>query len=225
MFAKLLKTSRTSKNQAKYHRKRRLGMEALETRQMMATHHQATINVTPAEAYILEQINRLRMHPTAELSQLLNASDVQSAINYFHVDQALLQQQWSKLAPVEPLAMNQALRNAARNQSGLLLQKGLQSGQTPHQLPGEDPFWIRDQKAGYTSSATGENIAPWASSAYDAYAAWAIDWNSAGPYTTGGMWDPAKNNGCSHRVNLMAAGEKEIGIGRSTTPPTAWDPG
>jgi len=172
----------------------RLGLESLEDRTLL------TAGVR--EEFMLELVNRMRTDPAGELSRLLNSNDpnVASALNFFNVDQTLLAQQWSTLAPAPPLDFNDALTTAALSHSELMSQDDQQS----HQLPGEPDFGTRDQNAGYTAASGGENVYAFALETFDAYAGFAIDWGN-GP---GGMQSPP-----GHRQNMMDSSFRDIGIG------------
>src|SRR5258706_1399270 len=60
---------------------------------------------SPREQQMLELINRLRLHPAAELPLILQSRDpdVQNALAFFHVDRAQLANDWTGLTPVAPL--------------------------------------------------------------------------------------------------------------------------
>src|SRR5256885_1763644 len=67
------------------------------------------------EQELLWLLNRMRTAPQAELQLLLTKGDfyVQQALDFFQVDQSLLAQQWSTLTPVQPVAWNANLADAA----------------------------------------------------------------------------------------------------------------
>lgn len=172
----------------------RPAVEALEGRDLPAA--------GVREQYALELINRLRTNPQAELSRLLNSADpdVNSALRYFNVDRNLLQQQWSSLTPVPPLAWSDALGLAALRHSQLMLQYDQQS----HQFPGEGGLLERFGAAGYNARAAAENVFAFGKNVFHTHAAFAIDWGG-GP---GGIQSPP-----GHRINLMDATYTAVGVG------------
>jgi hypothetical protein len=154
------------------------------------------------EEYALELLNRMRTNPQAELALLLNSNDpdVNNALAFFHVDRSVLAQQWATLTPVPPLAWNDLLAGTAVAHSQLMSQDDQQS----HQLPGEPDLGQRYLNAGYDYSSAGENIFAFATSVFDAHAAFAIDWGN----TPTGIQDPP-----GHRDNIMDGAFTDIGIG------------
>ncbi len=155
------------------------------------------------EQYMLELMNRMRENPAAELPRLLNSPDpdVQFALSYFKVNKQVLTQQWSTLTPAPPLAWSDALASASLDHSKLMLQDNQQS----HQLPGEPAPAARDANAGFIGSAGWENCFAYATSIFDCYASWAIDWTNA---NSNGIQNPP-----GHRNNIMNASLRQVGIG------------
>ena len=157
---------------------------------------------TAREQQMLELINRLRLHPAAELPLILQSKDpdVQSALSFFHVDVSALKSQWANLRPVAPLAWNDALAKSAYAHTRQMLAFDQQS----HQLPGEAPLLARAQAAGYKeASFVGENVFAFTHSVEHAQAGFAVDWGD-GPH---GLQSPA-----GHRDNLMAGVFNEVGL-------------
>jgi hypothetical protein len=169
-------------------------VEALEDRR--------TPSAGVREQFLLELVNRVRENPAAELPLLLNSTDpgVQLALSYFKVNKQVLAQQWSTLKPAPPLAWSDALASGALAHS----QKMLQFDQQAHQLPGEADSGTRiaSEVPGWSNS--GENIFAYATSIFDGYASWAIDWNA----TPTGIANPP-----GHRNNLMNPNFQQMGIG------------
>src|SRR5690348_15163165 len=108
--------------------RKRAAFEPLESRTLLS-------GPTAREQQMLELINRLRLHPAAELPLILQSkdADVQSALSFFHVDVNVLKAQWAGLTPVAPLAWNDALSKSAFAHTRQMLAFDQQS----HQLPGE----------------------------------------------------------------------------------------
>ncbi|MCA9264504.1 MAG: hypothetical protein KDA60_11670 [Planctomycetales bacterium] len=182
---------------------RLLGGESLESRRLLA------FDPTPLEQEMFEHINRMRMDPQGELSVLfeslsptLDARDlfVQAAVDFFEVDAATLQTQWSELVAVSPLAWASELHDAADGHNDLIIEYDLQS----HQLPGELPFDQRISAAGYNWNAVGENVFAYAETALYGHAGFAIDWGLNPP---SGIQDPP-----GHRENIMSTSFREVGI-------------
>tara|TARA_R110002072_G_scaffold173600_2_gene328368 strand:+ start:158142 stop:160550 length:2409 start_codon:yes stop_codon:yes gene_type:complete len=160
---------------------------------------------------MLELLNRFRDNPQAELDKLLSShpspltardADVQAALDFFSVNGAALESQFSGLSPAPPLAWNEALTDAAENHNDLMIQFDLQS----HQLPGEAGLLDRDVAAGYDwqfSVRVGENIFAYSQSVIYGHAAFVIDWG----FGPNGIQDPA-----GHRINMLDQGFQEVGI-------------
>jgi hypothetical protein len=183
-------------------------LQALEGRTLLS-------GPSPREQQMLELVNRLRTHPAQELPLLLNSKDpdVVAALKFFKVDKARLAKQWANLRPVQPLAWNDDLAQAALTHT----QKMLGFDEQSHQLPGEGALLSRVNAAGYSNAAfVGENVFAFMGSIFDGHAGFAIDWGD-GP---GGLQSPA-----GHRDNLMAGVFDEVGMsvvdgvpGKSTGP-------
>lgn len=181
---------------------RRTIFELLESRTLLS-------GPSPREQQMLELINRLRLHPAAELPLILKSTDpdVQNALAFFHVDRAQLAKDWAGLTPVAPLAWNDALAKSALAHSQQMLAFDRQS----HQLPGEAPLLARAQSAGYqNASFVGENVFAFTNSVEHAHAGFAVDWGD-GPH---GLQSPA-----GHRDNLMAGVFNEVGLSIIDTKP------
>jgi Ca2+-binding RTX toxin-like protein len=151
---------------------------------------------------MLELINRLRLHPSAELPMILASKDpdIRNALDFFDVDTRELKRQWAQLSPSAPLAWTDALAKSALGHS----QKMLAADQQSHQLNGEAPLLNRAVSAGYKdASFVGENIFAFMESVPHGHAGFAIDWGD-GPH---GIQSPA-----GHRDNLMAGVFSEVGI-------------
>lgn len=178
-------------------------VETLPARVLLSTY-----DPSAAEQEMLEWVNRMRIAPQAHLYDLVRSTsplhsdnaDIQSALDYFDVDGAALQSEWSTLTPVAPLAWNAALISGALGHNQAMIGADLQS----HQVPGELGMVPRLQAAGYTNYSTlAENIFAYGKSPLEAHAAFAIDWGSS---PTGMQTPPG------HRENIMRSTVREVGI-------------
>lgn len=173
-------------------------IEHLEARAMLA------FDPSAQAQEMLENVNRMRLNPQAELNVLftsmnpLTARDAgaNAAIKYANdpTSTAILAE-WSSLRPVAPLAWNESLVAAATGHSQLMVRLDQQS----HQLPGEASLADRIINAGYVGiSGGGENVNAYASTVFNAHSAFAIDSNVAGR---------------GHRANLMNPAFRDFGVG------------
>ena len=161
---------------------------------------------TPLEQELMENLNRMRLDPQGELDTLFSSldplvardPDADEAIRYFGDPTATeIKADWTSLVPVAPLIWNESLQQSAIEHSLLMLEHDQQS----HQFQDEPTLRERTQAAGYVDDlglSVGENVFAYANSPFHAHSAFAIDWG----FPTRG-----------HRVNLMAAEYREVGIG------------
>jgi Domain of unknown function (DUF4114) len=158
---------------------------------------------TAKEQELLELMNRMRLHPEAELQILLDKpdGDVQYALDYYQVNLTTLKKQWATLVPVAPLAWSSQLQDAATAHNLVMIDKKQQA----HILPGEGTWGQRIGKAGYQATFSGENIYAAAESPIFAHTGLAIDWGSKN--SVDGI-----QNGVSHRANMMSTLVREVGI-------------
>lgn len=179
-----------------------LQLEVLEGRDVPA------INPTGLEQEMLELTNRMRMDPAGELNRLLVSTNplqardasVQAALSYFGVSGSTLASQWASLTAAAPLAWSEGLMNSSRTHNLAMIAADTQS----HQLPGEPALPTRASNGGYTTwNALGENIYAYSDSVLYGHAGFAIDWG----FGTGGLQNPA-----GHRINMMNASYREVGI-------------
>ncbi|AFZ51391.1 cadherin domain-containing protein [Dactylococcopsis salina] len=149
------------------------------------------------EQYLLELINRMRINPSEELDLLLNAGNpnVDNAISFFEVDIEELQSQWSSLTSVAPLAWSEVLKEAAIGNNDYQVSID-GTGHAPN-------LGQRFTDAGYNFSRAGENAFAQADSAFQAHAAFAIDWG----FTPTGIQDPP-----GHRNSIMSDSFREVGL-------------
>ncbi|MDH3718867.1 MAG: CAP domain-containing protein, partial [Planctomycetota bacterium] len=183
-------------------KKRALGFEALEARQLLS------LNPSGFEQEMLEYLNEMRTDPDAGLARIVSSTNplvatdasVQGGLDWFGVDGDLLASQWDALSATHPLAWNESLYDAATGH-GMAMRD---ADQQAHQLPGGAGLSARVVAEGYTGwSQLAENIYGYSESPIFAHAGFAVDWGP-GP---GGMQSPA-----GHRLNMMSSGVREIGI-------------
>ncbi len=148
----------------------------------------------------------MRLDPQGELDTLFTSldplvardPDADEAVRYFGDPTAAeIESDWTSLVPVAPLTWNESLQQSAIDHSLLMMDFDQQA----HQLPGEPSPSDRAQAAGYVDDlglSVGENVFAYANSPFHTHSAFAIDW--AVPQR-------------SHRVNLMAAEYRDVGIG------------
>ncbi len=176
-------------------------LERLEPRLLLSG---TAFNPSNAEQYIMTLTNEMRVNPQAQLPLLLNSGDsnITTALNYYQVNQTLLQQQWAALTPTAPLAWNSILYGTATAHNQLMLADNTQS----HQLPGEANLGTRVSNAGYDWNNVAENVYAYALDFLYAHAGFAIDWGG-GAGTSGGIQSPP-----GHRDNIMDPTLQEAAI-------------
>jgi len=157
---------------------------------------------TPEEQLYLELVNRARANPPQEgilLSQSTEP-DILNAYSYFQVDKNLMQNQFSLIAPAQPLAMNEKLTVAARKHSEDMFANVYQGH---NGTDGSTPA-TRISAEGYLYLNAAENVYSTASSVTYGHAGFEVDWGP-GP---GGMQTPP-----GHRENIHAPIYREAGVG------------
>jgi Ca2+-binding RTX toxin-like protein len=170
-------------------------VESLELRRYLS------FNPSGREQEMMELLNRMRTDPAGELPLLIHSKDanVNNALDFFNVNASVLADQWASLDPVQPLAWNSQLYDAAEGHTELMLEQDQQS----HQLSGEANLGQRIHDAGYNYSTAGENVYAYAKSVFHGHAGFAIDWGNA----PNGIQNPP-----GHRDNMMSASFREVGI-------------
>ena len=185
----------------------KLGFEPLEERRLMsatpvdvpdinyqaaaqfasADHEvQASFEITGADQYLVELINRTRANPYAE-----------AARNGIDLDDGLLPGTLTG-EPVQALAPNQALRNAALGHSNDLIDREYFSHINPESVGPVE----RIQRAGYSGLRNfGENIA-WVGSSGDTDISAAVEQTHANLFRSAG-----------HRSTLLSHAFREVGVG------------
>jgi hypothetical protein len=159
---------------------------------------------TDDEQLYLELINRARANPPQEgiwLSELTDP-DVVSAIDFFDVNLTVMVNEFSVIAPAQPLAFSAPMIAAARLHSALMFTNQVQQ----HQITsvGEPNLLARLQNEGYQATTASENIFSFSESTLYGHAGFQIDWGN----DADGMQD-----GRGHRVNIHRADFREIGVG------------
>ena len=138
---------------------------------------------TAQEQYMLELINRMRMNPSGELNLLKQNSDVQSALQYFKVNNQVLDTQWKTLKAVPPVVWSDNLKQVA-----------FQNNQ----------FQLKNDTTGHFYTAGGaQNAFAHAKSVLYGHAGFAIDWID----DSDGIQDAL-----GHRKNIMNDSHGEVGI-------------
>jgi len=159
---------------------------------------------TDDEQLYLELINRARANPPQEgiwLSELTDP-DVVSAIDFFDVNLTVMVNEFSVIAPAQPLAFSAPMIAAARLHSALMFTNEVQQ----HQITsiGEPDLLTRLQNQGYQPATARENIFSFSENTLYGHAGFQIDWGN----DADGMQD-----GRGHRVNIHIADVREIGVG------------
>jgi uncharacterized protein YkwD len=163
---------------------------------------------TAEEQFYLELINESRLDPFGSAARYLTSyapltsshDDIQDALDYFDVDGAALRAAFAGLAPVGPVAFNEALSSAATGHNAAMIAADEQS----HQVAGEASLANRIAAVNYTGwTALGENVYAYALDPIYGHAGFMVDWGP-GP---DGMQSPA-----GHRNNIMSANFREVGI-------------
>ncbi|MEL7039575.1 MAG: CAP domain-containing protein [Cyanobacteria bacterium J06592_8] len=155
------------------------------------------IGPSALEQEMIEMINRMRLDPASELPRLINSSDpnVNSAIDFFNVDINVLENQWSSLSAVSPLAWSDTLKDVATGNNNYQVS----IDNTAH----APNFGQRLTDAGYSFSNGGENAFAKSQSVFYGHAAFAIDWG----FTPTGIQNPP-----GHRNSIMSSNFRELGI-------------
>jgi hypothetical protein len=162
---------------------------------------------TALEQYSLELLNETRLDPFGAAARYIasfaplagTTKDITSHLSYFGVVGATLLEQLRALNPAQPLAFNDKLATAAERHSAEMIKADQQS----HQLPGEADLGTRLKDAGYRFTSGGENVYAYSYDALFAHAGFMVDW---------GRGPDGIQAGAGHRVNIMNAGFREVGI-------------
>lgn len=161
-------------------------------------------NPTAKEQSYIELINRARQNPAVEGVRLASSTDsnVLYAYQQYGVDLTLMKNEFSAIAPSNPVAPNAKLTAAARGHTLWMFTNAIQSHDETN--PANTP----DQRitaAGYNWSTSGENIYAYAKSIWHGHAGFQVDWGTGG---TGGMQSPR-----GHRESINNPDFVEIGVG------------
>jgi len=176
---------------------RRPRLERLEERLLLS------FDPSAIEQELLEDINRMRTNPQAELGVLFSSidplhspdSEVDRLLGQYGLSASQVRSEWGALTSVQPVAWHEALSGAALAHSEAMVRQGQES----HQLPGESSILQRAQDAGYPNAIfVYENVTAGASSLFQAYSDFTINWD-----------DPSRTD----RSLLMGLGYHEVGIG------------
>jgi Ca2+-binding RTX toxin-like protein len=163
---------------------------------------------TAEEQLLLEYLNAARLNPLGDAAHYIAGfgatatsanADVNQALNFYKVSGPAFLQALTALTPVNPVAWSDQLSNAAQGHNTAIIASDTQT----HQAPGELDFGARLTAAGYRFTTGGENVYAYATSPLDAHAGFMVDW---GPNPDGMQSPPG------HRVNIMGAGFREVGV-------------
>lgn len=132
---------------------------------------------TPLEQDLLEEIQRARLNPTAEVDIVLSVPGVKSAMKQFGTDEAVVRADFMTYSPVPPLSFDANLLSSARRHSEDMAQNGFQD----HDSSDGTPFDERIDEAGYDWSYISENVFAYANSVAHCHAAFMIDWGNPEP--------------------------------------------
>ncbi len=158
------------------------------------------------EQYLLELINDARLNPMGNAARYITSysplkssnADIQSALDFFHVNGSTLQSAYAALKAVQPLAWNSNLNAAAAGHNAKMIATHTQFHEQG------DAFKAQFDNAGYTGwSNIGENVYTASKSPLYAHAGFMVDWGNA---STG------------HRDNIMSVNFREVGISITTAP-------
>ncbi len=157
---------------------------------------------------LLEQINRARANPVAEVGILQAIGDlsIQQAYAYFKVDFATFATDMAKFPALPPLAPSSHLVQAARGHSQWMLANALQA----HEENGLG-FVDRVNATGYVLTIVGESIYAYADNPVYSHVGFEVDW---------GLYDgmgqpiaPGMQNPPGHRLNNHNPLFHEVGVG------------
>ncbi len=189
--------------------RRSLRFEHLESRQLLSA-----TTPTADEQYMLQLVNAARMNPQAAAQRISSnvTPDIQSTLNYYHVDLNATLQAIANSPAKPPLAWNPNLADAAQAHSQDMANTKVQSH------AGSDGSTInsRIQQSGLNNtSSVGENAYTYATSVDEAMQAFLLDW---------GVSDQG------HRRNLLQANVSsdnaftDVGIGLVNTGSSSFGP-
>ncbi|MEM9782433.1 MAG: CAP domain-containing protein [Pseudomonadota bacterium] len=168
---------------------------------------------TAEEQLYLELINRARSDPQGELARLIDPATgigvtqaITDSVAVFQTDLAFVAAQLATAQAVAPLAWNEALGQSAFFHTQTMIDADDQA----HQLLGEPDLGARIENAGYIGwRRVAENIFAFADDVVHGHAAYFIDWGY-GP--NGVQLLPG------HRLNLLSADYREVGIASIAVP-------
>lgn len=176
------------------------------------TYHKSSDQLHPDgnEQQFIWFMNRARTNPALEGAWLANTGDarVQSAINYWGVDLAVLQAEFNTLTAKPPAAFDVRLYNAARAHSLDLIARDAQDHVGQFSLV---------QSSGFQYLQLRGNVFSYADDALYGHAAFNIDWGDDGGDGTG------MQDGRGHRMAIMSIDGNYTNVGLAAVPET--DPG
>jgi hypothetical protein len=134
-------------------------------------------NPSPLEQALLEEIQRARLNPTAEVDVILAVPGVKSAMQQFGTSEELVRSDFMTYAPVPPLSFDEKLMASARAHSEDMAVNGFQD----HDSSDGKSFDQRIDAAGYDWAFISENIFAYAESVPYCHAAFMVDWGNPEP--------------------------------------------
>ncbi len=134
-------------------------------------------NPTGLEQALLEEIQRARTNPTAEVDIILAVPGVQSAMKQFGTDEAQVRADFKTYSPVPPLSFDEKLMQSSLAHSLDMSTNGFQD----HDSSSGESFDQRIDKVGYKWSFVSENIFAYAESVAYCHAAFMVDWGNPEP--------------------------------------------
>lgn len=132
---------------------------------------------SPLEQHLLEEIQRARLNPTAEIDIILAVPGVKGAMQQFGTDEAQVRADFMTYSPVPPLSFDAQLMASSRAHSEDMSQNGFQD----HDSSNGQSFDQRIDAAGYDWSFVSENIFAYAESIPYCHAAFMVDWGNPQP--------------------------------------------
>lgn len=185
---------------------RRLGIEQLESRRLLA------FNPSGAEQEFLQMTNRFRTDPAGEFTRLISSASpirardatLQNDLDAFGVDGNLLRSEIQSLTPVAPVAWNDAISEFAAEHNGKMLSANPPSHFHSNTTQRREALLAAGVNLRFVAGEkiNSENVFGYAKSLNHLHASYVIDWGQG----TGGM-----QTGRRHRTALMNPDYEQFG--------------
>lgn len=163
---------------------------------------------SPEEQMYLEFVNRARLNPVDEgyLLATNTTPALTDAYDFFHVDLQRVVNEIAEYPPVQPLAFEPRLIQAARGHSAYMFTRGIQEHDQTNPLTDAvvNTIATRVSTTGYPWNNLGESIYAFAESVLHGHAGFEVDWGPG----DGGVQRPP-----GHRNNNHDSDFREIGVG------------